>query len=228
MPSSAKAVPALAAGFTSGLALLVAQVAYGTLIFSGPLAPHASQGVGLILFGNFAACLHHRAHGGLSRGNSGTVSRARHRDGTGRGHDGRGRRCPVRHHGGGADDRRRRRRRVLPRDRAIQARQPGALRALLGRGRFRGRDRRSRVSGRHDADGGGDDLARASRARAAAGTLEMEPRPGVRHRAVPGDETVGPSAHPPGRRRVRRDRISSRPRPPRHLRRRGEGRRVCC
>ena len=53
---SAKAVPALAVGFTSGLALLVAQVAYGSLIFSGPLAPHASQGVGLILFGNFAAC----------------------------------------------------------------------------------------------------------------------------------------------------------------------------
>ena len=53
---SAKAVPALAAGFTSGLALLVAQVAYASLIFSGPLAPYASQGVGLILFGNFAAC----------------------------------------------------------------------------------------------------------------------------------------------------------------------------
>ena len=54
---SPKAFPALAAGFTSGLALLVAQVAYGSLIFSGPLAPYSSQGVGLILFGNFAACL---------------------------------------------------------------------------------------------------------------------------------------------------------------------------
>ena len=54
---SAKAVPALAAGVTSGLALLVAQVAYGSLIFSGPLAPYSSQGVGLVLFGNFAACL---------------------------------------------------------------------------------------------------------------------------------------------------------------------------
>ena len=54
---SAKAVPALAAGLTSGLALLVAQVAYGSLIFSGPLAPYSSQGVGLVLFGNFAACL---------------------------------------------------------------------------------------------------------------------------------------------------------------------------
>ena len=30
---------------------------YGTLIFSGPLAAYASQGVGLVLFGNFAACL---------------------------------------------------------------------------------------------------------------------------------------------------------------------------
>ena len=54
---SAKAVPALSAGFTSGLGLLVAQVAFGSFIFSGPLAPHSSQGVGLVLFGNFAACL---------------------------------------------------------------------------------------------------------------------------------------------------------------------------
>ena len=54
---SVKAVPALAAGFTSGLGLLVAQVAFGSFIFSGPLAPYSSQGVGLVLFGNFAACL---------------------------------------------------------------------------------------------------------------------------------------------------------------------------
>jgi SulP family sulfate permease len=54
---SAKAVPALAVGLTSGLALLVAQVAYGSLVFSGPLAPYSSQGIGLVLFGNFAACL---------------------------------------------------------------------------------------------------------------------------------------------------------------------------
>ena len=54
---STRTVPALAAGVTSGLALLVAQVAYGSLIFSGPLAPYSSQGVGLVLFGNFAACL---------------------------------------------------------------------------------------------------------------------------------------------------------------------------
>ena len=50
-------VPALSAGFTSGLGLLVAQVAFGSFIFSGPLAPYSSQGVGLVLFGNFAACL---------------------------------------------------------------------------------------------------------------------------------------------------------------------------
>ena len=55
--ASAKAVPALAAGFTSGLGLLIAQVAFGSFIFSGPLAPYSSQGVGLVLFGNFAACL---------------------------------------------------------------------------------------------------------------------------------------------------------------------------
>ena len=54
---STKAVSALSVGFTSGLGLLVAQIAFGTLIFSGPLAPYSSQGVGLVLFGNFAACL---------------------------------------------------------------------------------------------------------------------------------------------------------------------------
>ena len=54
---SAKTVPALSAGFTSGLGLLVAQIAFGSLIFSGALAPWSSQGVGLVLFGNFAACL---------------------------------------------------------------------------------------------------------------------------------------------------------------------------
>ena len=50
-------LPALSAGITSGLGLLVAQVAFGTFIFSGALAPYSSQGVGLVLFGNFAACL---------------------------------------------------------------------------------------------------------------------------------------------------------------------------
>ena len=52
-----KATVDLSAGVTTGLGLLVAQVAFATLIFSGALAPYASQGVGLILFGNFAACL---------------------------------------------------------------------------------------------------------------------------------------------------------------------------
>jgi len=54
---SEKTIPALSAGFTSGLGLLVAEVAFGSFIFSGALTPYTSQGVGLILFGNFAACL---------------------------------------------------------------------------------------------------------------------------------------------------------------------------
>lgn len=53
---SIRAVPALAAGLTSGLTLLVVQLTYGSFIFSGPLAPYSTQGVGLILFGNFVAC----------------------------------------------------------------------------------------------------------------------------------------------------------------------------
>ncbi len=54
---SDKVVPALFAGLTSGLGLLVAQIAFGSFIFSGALAPYSSQGIGLVLFGNFAACL---------------------------------------------------------------------------------------------------------------------------------------------------------------------------
>lgn len=50
-------VPSLAAGSMTGLGLLVAQLAFATLVYSGPLAPYSSQGVGLILFGNFAGCL---------------------------------------------------------------------------------------------------------------------------------------------------------------------------
>ena len=54
---SGMVVASLSAGVTSGLGLLVAQVAFAAFIFSGALAPYTSQGVGLILFGNFAACL---------------------------------------------------------------------------------------------------------------------------------------------------------------------------
>ena len=56
IPSSTL-LPAVSVGISSGLALLVMQVAFGTFIFSGALAPYSSQGVGLVLFGNFAACL---------------------------------------------------------------------------------------------------------------------------------------------------------------------------
>ena len=54
---SSPSLPALSAGITAGLGLLAAQVAFGIFIFSGALAPYSSQGVGLVLFGNFAACL---------------------------------------------------------------------------------------------------------------------------------------------------------------------------
>ena len=55
--ASGRFVPALSAGVTSGLGLLVAHIAYAAFIFSGPLSAYSSQGVGLVLFGCFAACL---------------------------------------------------------------------------------------------------------------------------------------------------------------------------
>ena len=54
---SSMTIPAFSAGFTSGVGLLVAQIAFGSFIFSGALNSFSSQGIGLILFGNFAACL---------------------------------------------------------------------------------------------------------------------------------------------------------------------------
>ena len=44
-------------GFTSGLSLLVAHIAFGSFMYSGALAPYCSRGVGLAQFGSFAACL---------------------------------------------------------------------------------------------------------------------------------------------------------------------------
>ena len=55
--SSPSLLPVLSAGTVSGLSLLLVQVAFGTFIFSGALSAYSSQGIGLILFGNFAVCL---------------------------------------------------------------------------------------------------------------------------------------------------------------------------
>ncbi|MDE2674999.1 MAG: SulP family inorganic anion transporter [Paracoccaceae bacterium] len=52
-----KALPAVSNGIVSAVTLIIAQTAFGTLIFSDALAQYTSQGVGLILFGNFIALL---------------------------------------------------------------------------------------------------------------------------------------------------------------------------
>lgn len=48
---------ALTVGCVSGVTVVVGEVPLAALVFSGPLAPYASQGVGLVLFGCLAACL---------------------------------------------------------------------------------------------------------------------------------------------------------------------------
>ena len=55
--STATTLAAISAGGTSGLGLLVSHVAFATLIFSGTLATHSSQGIGFVLFGCFSGCL---------------------------------------------------------------------------------------------------------------------------------------------------------------------------
>ncbi len=54
---TSRLIPALSAGSTSGLGLLVSHIAFASFIFSGPLQPWSSQRIGLILFGAFAGCL---------------------------------------------------------------------------------------------------------------------------------------------------------------------------
>ncbi|MDE0310420.1 MAG: SulP family inorganic anion transporter [Acidiferrobacterales bacterium] len=54
---SLKIIPALSAGSTAGLSILVAHIAFAGAIFSGPLQPYLPQGVGLVLFGVFVGCI---------------------------------------------------------------------------------------------------------------------------------------------------------------------------
>ena len=54
---SKRTLLALTVGCVSGVNVVVGEVPLAMLVFSGPLAPYASQGVGLVLFGCFAACL---------------------------------------------------------------------------------------------------------------------------------------------------------------------------
>ena len=54
---SAKAFPALLGGGIVGLLQLVFEISMAAFIFSGPLAPYLSQGIGMLVFGAFAVCL---------------------------------------------------------------------------------------------------------------------------------------------------------------------------
>ena len=54
---SGKLLSAVSAGVTSGMSIVAAKIANAVLIFAGPLAAFASEGIGLVLFGTFAACL---------------------------------------------------------------------------------------------------------------------------------------------------------------------------
>lgn len=54
---SAKALPALTAGVVIGVVQVVFEVLFGALVFSGPLAPFLSQGIGIMVFGTFVVCL---------------------------------------------------------------------------------------------------------------------------------------------------------------------------
>lgn len=54
---SEKVLPALFCGLIAGVLLLVFGVSMAALVFSGPLAPFVSAGVGIVLFANFALSL---------------------------------------------------------------------------------------------------------------------------------------------------------------------------
>ena len=54
---SKKTLLAITVGLVSGTTVIVGEISLAGLIFSGRLAPYSSEGVGLVLFGCFAACL---------------------------------------------------------------------------------------------------------------------------------------------------------------------------
>ena len=54
---SAKLIPALTLGLILSVGFLAYEVSLGASIFSGPLAPYSSQGIGMVLFGALAVCL---------------------------------------------------------------------------------------------------------------------------------------------------------------------------
>ena len=54
---SKRTLLAVTVGLVSGVTVIVGEISLATLIFSGPLAAYTSQGVGLVLFGCFVACL---------------------------------------------------------------------------------------------------------------------------------------------------------------------------
>ncbi|MDE0178555.1 MAG: SulP family inorganic anion transporter, partial [Gammaproteobacteria bacterium] len=54
---SKRTLLAVTVGLVSGVTVIVGEISLATLIFSGPLAAYTSEGVGLVLFGCFVACL---------------------------------------------------------------------------------------------------------------------------------------------------------------------------
>jgi len=54
---SKRTLLALTVGMVSGVGVVVGEISLASLVFSGSLAPYASAGVGLVLFGAFAGCL---------------------------------------------------------------------------------------------------------------------------------------------------------------------------
>ena len=54
---SRRTLLAVTVGLVSGVTVIVGEISLATLIFSGPLAAYTSEGVGLVLFGCFVACL---------------------------------------------------------------------------------------------------------------------------------------------------------------------------
>ena len=55
--NSKRTLLAVTVGLVSGVTVIVGEISLATLIFSGPLAAYTSEGVGLVLFGCFVACL---------------------------------------------------------------------------------------------------------------------------------------------------------------------------
>ena len=174
-----KLLPALSAGVILGLIQIVYEILFGALVFSGPLAPFLSQGIGIMLFGSFAVCLGDRPDRELLGNDLDSSDGCRDRVGDDQRRDPAGRERAVRDHGGDRDRRLAHYGCVPGGDRVFPVGRSAPVRSLSGRMRGSRRRWRAPHSGGVVDDEGDAGLASASFAPGNRRAVELGSRRGL-------------------------------------------------